>query len=81
MAPSRLAPTLALLSVMAGGVHTQQPPPPPPAQTPAKAPDDLDRIKAALKRPNTIILTDTQVRGHLQYALTLLRKNMVAQTG
>lgn len=26
-------------------------------------------------------LTDTQVRGHLQYALTLLRKNMVGQTG
>ena len=26
-------------------------------------------------------LTDTQVRGHLQYALTLLRKNLVAQTG
>jgi RNA polymerase sigma-70 factor (ECF subfamily) len=26
-------------------------------------------------------LTDTQVRGHLQYALTLLRKNVVAQTG
>lgn len=26
-------------------------------------------------------LTDTQVRGHLQYALTLLRKNLVARTG
>jgi RNA polymerase sigma-70 factor (ECF subfamily) len=26
-------------------------------------------------------LTDTQVRGHLQYALTLLRKHLVAQTG
>jgi len=26
-------------------------------------------------------LTDTQVRGHLQYALTLLRKNLVAHTG
>jgi RNA polymerase sigma-70 factor (ECF subfamily) len=26
-------------------------------------------------------LTDTQVRGHLQYALTLLRKSLVAQTG
>lgn len=26
-------------------------------------------------------LTDTQVRGHLQYALTLLRKNLVAQAG
>jgi len=26
-------------------------------------------------------LTDTQVRGHLQYALTLLRKHVVAQTG
>jgi RNA polymerase sigma-70 factor, ECF subfamily len=26
-------------------------------------------------------LTDTQVRGHLQYALALLRKNLVAQTG
>jgi len=26
-------------------------------------------------------LTDTQVRGHLQYALTLLRKNLVTQTG
>lgn len=26
-------------------------------------------------------LSDTQVRGHLQYALTLLRKNLVAQTG
>lgn len=35
----------------------------PPTQTPpAKSPDDLERIKAALKRPNTIILTDTQVR-------------------
>ena len=48
----------------------QDPPPPPtttpPAQvgpgSPIKLPDDLDRIKAALKRPNTIILTDTQVR-------------------
>jgi RNA polymerase sigma-70 factor (ECF subfamily) len=26
-------------------------------------------------------LTDTQVRGHLQYALTLLRKHLVAETG
>src|SRR5690349_1683942 len=26
-------------------------------------------------------LTDTQVRGHLQYALTLLRKHVVAETG
>lgn len=26
-------------------------------------------------------LTDTQVRGHLQYALTLLRKHLVAQAG
>ena len=26
-------------------------------------------------------LTDTQVRGHLQYALTLLRKSLVVQTG
>lgn len=26
-------------------------------------------------------LSDTQVRGHLQYALTLLRKNLVAHTG
>ena len=26
-------------------------------------------------------LTDTQVRGHLQYALTLLRKHMVEQAG
>lgn len=26
-------------------------------------------------------LTDTQVRGHLQYALTLLRKHLVVQTG
>lgn len=26
-------------------------------------------------------LTDTQVRGYLLYALTLLRKNLVAQTG
>ena len=26
-------------------------------------------------------LTDTQVRGHLQYALALLRKHLVAQTG
>ena len=26
-------------------------------------------------------LTDTQVRGHLQYALALLRKHVVAQTG
>jgi len=26
-------------------------------------------------------LTDTQVRGHLQYALTLLRRHLVAQTG
>jgi RNA polymerase sigma-70 factor, ECF subfamily len=26
-------------------------------------------------------LTDTQVRGHLQYALTLLRKNLMTQTG
>ena len=62
MARSRLAATFACLSVMAAGVHAQQPPPPPPAQAPAKAPDDLDRIKSALKRPNTIILTDTQVR-------------------
>jgi hypothetical protein len=51
---------------MAAVVHAQQPPPPPPAQTPAKAPDDLDRIKAALKRPNTIILTDTQVRFYVE---------------
>jgi DNA-directed RNA polymerase specialized sigma24 family protein len=26
-------------------------------------------------------LSDTQVRGHLQYALTLLRKTLVAQAG
>jgi hypothetical protein len=66
MARSRFAATLALLSVMAAGVRAQQPPPPPPAQTPTKAPDDLDRIKAALKRPNTIILTDTQVRFYVE---------------
>lgn len=40
--------------------------PPPQTQTPAKAPADLDRIKAALKRPNTIILTDTQVRFYVE---------------
>ena len=66
MALSRLAATLALLTVVTASVRAQQPPPPPPAQTPAKAPDDLDRIKAALKRPNTIILTDTQVRFYVE---------------
>lgn len=47
-------------------MQAQQPPPQPQTQTPAKAPDDLDRIKAALKRPNTIILSDTQVRFYVE---------------
>ena len=64
MARSRLPAALALLAVTAGVVQAQQPPPQ--TQTPAKAPADLDRIKAALKRPNTIILTDTQVRFYVE---------------
>lgn len=51
---------------MTAVVQAQQPPPQPQTQTPAKAPDDLDRIKAALKRPNTIILTDMQVRFYVE---------------
>jgi hypothetical protein len=67
MAPSRLAAAITLLALLAPQVHaqpqgqTQQPPP-----APVKSPDDLDRIKAALKRPNTIILTDTQVRFYVE---------------
>lgn len=66
MARSRLPAALALLGVMTGVVQAQQPPSQPQTQTPAKAPADLDRIKAALKRPNTIILTDTQVRFYVE---------------
>ena len=62
MSPSRLAATVTMLALMTGAIHAQ------PSQTPpaTKAPDDLDRIKAALKRPNTIILTDTQVRFYVE---------------
>jgi hypothetical protein len=69
MAPSRLAAALALLTLVTGSVQAQQPPPqPPPAGPPpqSKSPDDLDRIKAAPKRPNTIILTDPQVRFYVE---------------
>ncbi len=64
MAPSRCTAAVVLLALMAGAVHAQQPPTQPPQAT--KTPDDLDRIKAALKRPNTIILTDTQVRFYVE---------------
>ena len=64
MAPSRLTAAVVLLALMSGAVRAQQPPTQPPQA--AKAPDDLDRIKAALKRPNTIILTDTQVRFYVE---------------
>jgi hypothetical protein len=48
--------------LVAGSAQAQ-----PAAQTQApRSPDDLDRIKAALKRPNTIILTDTQVRFYVE---------------
>ena len=62
MSPSRLAATVTMLALMTAAIHAQ------PSQTPpaTKAPDDLDRIKAALKRPNTIILTDTQVRFYVE---------------
>jgi len=56
---SRLAAGVAFCTVMTVGIGAQQTPPP-------KAPDDLDRIKAALKRPNTIILSDTQVRFYVE---------------
>lgn len=70
MARSRLTRGMALIAIIAAAIQparawqAQNPPPPtPPPQTaPPNTPDDLDRIKAALKRPNTIILTDTQVR-------------------
>ncbi len=64
MAPSRCTAAVVLLALMAGAVHAQQPPTQPPQAM--KTPDDLDRIKAALKRPNTIILTDTQVRFYVE---------------
>jgi hypothetical protein len=67
MALSRLTAAVAVISIMTGAVHAQQAQSQPPAQAPApKSPDDLDRIKAALKRPNTLILTDTQVRFYVE---------------
>lgn len=64
MTPSRFTAAVVLLALMTGAAHAQQPPTQPPQAT--KTPDDLDRIKAALKRPNTIILTDTQVRFYVE---------------
>ena len=69
MALSRLTAAVAVIFIMTGAVHAQGPQAQPPTQTPApatKAPDDLDRIKAALKRPNTLILSDTQVRFYVE---------------
>src|SRR5262245_49752920 len=70
MALSRPIAACTLVAFMTGLVHAQQSPPQQPPQTqtppPPKSPDDLDRIKAALKRPNTIILTDTQVRFYVE---------------
>jgi hypothetical protein len=65
MAKSRLAAALTLLAIFGGTVQAQQAQTqtPPPA---SKSPDDLDRIKAALKRPNTIFLTDNQVRFYVE---------------
>jgi hypothetical protein len=40
--------------------------PPPPQTAPAQSSQDLERIKAALARPNTLILTDSQVRFYVE---------------
>jgi hypothetical protein len=66
MAPSRLAAAFTLLAIFGGTVQARRDAPQ--SQTPpaAKPPDQLDRIKAALKRPNTIILTDNQVRFYVE---------------
>ncbi len=53
----------------AGAQATTAPPPPPPAQEqtpPPRPPEELDRIKAALSRPNTIILTEPQVKFYVE---------------
>lgn len=63
---------VALLAVLAAGVpaatgQTQTPPadqaPPVPR---AQTPQELERIREALKRPNTIIMNDNQVRFYLE---------------
>jgi hypothetical protein len=47
-------------AILAGGIpaHAQTPP--------AQTPQQLERIKAALARPNTLILTDSQVRFYVE---------------
>ena len=61
----------ALLAAGAGPAWARQTPPPtPPPQTqtppPAQTPQDLERIKAALNRPTTIILNEPQVKFYLE---------------
>jgi len=62
---------VALLAVLAAGApaaasQTQTPPPAPPPVPRAQTPQELERIREALKRPNTIIMNDNQVRFYLE---------------
>jgi hypothetical protein len=62
---------VALLAVLAAGApaaagQTQAPPPAPPPVPRTQTPQELERIREALKRPNTIIMDDNQVRSYLE---------------
>lgn len=64
LAPAVLATAMCVIGApAASSAQTSNPLPP---QTSTRSAQDLDRIKAALARPNTLILTDSQVRFYVE---------------